>query len=76
MLVLCFHIVKFSNVPHFILVPLFLSRIIKRKDYSKETAKLPSHRDPIIIRSRAKEMSTSGPSPIDKNTHEIALLKE
>ena len=37
---------------------------------------LPSHRDPIITRSRAKEMSTSGPSPIEENAHEIALLKE
>ena len=37
---------------------------------------LPSHRDPIITRSHAKEMSTSGLSPIKENTYEIALLKE
>ena len=34
------------------------------------------HRDPIITKSRAKEMSTSSPYPIEENTHEIALLKE
>ena len=39
-------------------------------------SKLLSHHDPIITRSRAKEVSTSGPSLIEENTHEITLLKE
>ena len=45
--------------------------IVQRKQ-----SKLPSHRDLIINRTHAKEMSTSGPSPIKENTHEITLLKE
>ena len=38
--------------------------------------KLPSHRDPIITRTCAKEMSTSGLSPVEENVTKIALLKE
>ena len=48
-----------------------MEKIAQRKH-----SKLPSQCDPIIIRSRAKEMSTSDPSPIEENTHEITLLKE
>jgi len=48
----------------------------KEKRFLKGNSPLPSHRDPIITRSCAKEMSTSGPSLIEENTHEIALLKE
>ena len=76
MFVLCFHIVKFSNVPHFFPIPFFsFLGLYKEKITQRKPSKSPSHRDPIITRFRAK-MSTNGPSPIEENTYEINLLKE
>ena len=42
----------------------------------RSQSKLPPRRDPIVTRSRTREMSTSGTSPYEENAQEIALLKE
>ena len=39
-------------------------------------AKLPPHHDPIVTRSHAREMSTSGTSPLEETVQEVDLLKE
>ena len=67
---MCFHIVKYTSF----LSPPILSqdqKIAKRKQ-----SKLPSHRDSIITRSRAREMSTNGPSTLEVNLVEFAQMKE
>ena len=69
-LALCFHIVKCTPF----LSPPILSqdqKIAKRKQ-----SKLPSHRDPIITRSYAREMSTSRPSTPEVSPAEFAQMKE
>ena len=69
-LVLCFHIVKRNP---------FLSPLILYQDQKiakKKQAKLSPRRDPIIIRSHTRKMSTSGTSPHEENAQEIYLLKE
>ena len=66
-LVLCFHIVKCTSF----LSPPILSwgqKIAKMKQ-----SKLPPRRDPIITRSRIKEMSTSGTSPHEENAQESSF---
>ena len=67
---LCFHFVK--RTP-FLSLPTISQdqKIAKMKQ-----AKLPPHRDPIITRSRTREMSTSGTSPLKETVQEVALLKE
>ena len=67
---LCFHLVKCTPI----LSPLILHK--DQKIAKKKQAKLPPHYDPIVTRSRAREMSTSGTSPHKENAQEIALLKE
>ena len=46
-------------------------KVAKRKQ-----SKLPPHRDPIITRSHAREMSTSGPSILKVSPTEFAQMKE
>ena len=67
---LCFHFVKCT--------PFLSSPIISQdqKIAKKKQSKLPPHRDPIITRSRAREMSTNGTSPHKETIQEVALLKE
>ena len=66
-----------SNVPHFSPIPFFSvpgsqrEKIAQRKQF-----KLPPHRDPIITRSRAREMSTSEPSTPEVNVTEFVQMKE
>ena len=65
-LVLCFHIVK--RIP-------FLSPLILYQDQKiakKKQSKLPPHRDPIITKSHAREMSTSGPSTPEMSSAQFA----
>ena len=69
-LVLCFHILKCT---------MFLSLPILSQDQKiakKKQSKLPPHHDPIVIRSHARDMSTSGTSPHEEDAQEIFLLKE
>ena len=42
----------------------------------RKQSKLPPHCDPIITRSCAKEMSTSGPSTPEVSPVEFAQMKE
>ena len=67
---LCFHFVKRTL---FLSLPTISQdqKIAKKKQF-----KLPPHCDPIITRSRTKEMSTSGTSPHEETVQEVALLKE
>ena len=67
---LYFHIVKYTSF----LSPLKLSQ--DQKIAKKKQSKLPPHRDPIITRSCAKEMSTSGPSTPEVSPTEFAQMKE
>ena len=60
-----------SNAPHFFHFPLSKDQNIAKK----KQAKLSPCRDPIVTRSRAREMSSSGTSPHEENAQEIALLK-
>ena len=67
---LCFHIVK---------CPPFLSPPILSKDQKiakKKQSKLPQHRDPIITRSHAREMSASGTSTLEVNHVEFPRMKD
>ena len=67
---LCLYIVKCTS---------FLSPPILYKDQNiakKKQSKLPPHRDPIIPRSRAREMSTSGPLTLKVSPVEFAQMKE
>ena len=67
---LCFHIVKCTS---------FLSSHILSQDQKiakKKQSKLPPRPDPIVTRSRAREMSTSGTYPHEEDAQEISLLKE
>ena len=61
-----------SNAPHFFHFPLSKDQNIAKK----KQAKLPPRRDPIVTRSRAREMSSSGTSPHEENAQEITLLKK
>ena len=78
MFVLCLHFIKFSNVPSYLSRPilLFFPGLQRENIAQRKQSKLPSHRDLIITRSRAKKMSTSGPSPVEENANDITLLKE
>ena len=67
---LCFHIVECTSF----LSPSFVSQ--DQKIAKKKQSKLPPHRDPIITRSCAKEMSTSGPSTPEVSPVEFAQMKE
>ena len=67
---LCFHIIKCN---------LFLSPPILSQDQKiakEKQSKLPPRCDPIVTRSRTREMSSSGTSPHEENAQEIALLKD
>ena len=69
-LVLRFHLVKCTP---------FLSLPTLSQDHKiakKKQAKLPPHHDPIITRSRAREMSTSGPSTPEVDPAKFAQMKE
>ena len=68
-MVLCFHLVKCNP---FLSLPFLKDQKIAKKKQSK----LPPHRDPIIIRSRAREMSTSGTPPHKETTQEVIFLKK
>jgi len=68
-LVLCFTL---SNAPYFFHFPLSQDQKIAKR----QQAKLPPHCDPIITRSRAREMFTSGTSPLEETFQEVAFLKE
>ena len=61
-----------SNAPRLFHSPLSQDQKIAKKKQSK----LPPHRDPIVTRSRARKMSTSGTYPYEETVQEIALLKE
>ena len=67
---LCFHIVKHT--------PLLSPPILPKgqKIAKKKHAKLPPCHDPIVTKSRIREMSTSSISPHEENAQEITLLKE
>ena len=69
-LVLCFHVIKCTPFHS----PPILSQ--GQKIAKKKQAKLPPRRDPIVTRSRVREMSTSGTSPHEENAQEITLQKE
>ena len=69
-LVLCFHIVKCTP---FLLPPILYK---DQKIAKKKQSKLLPHHDPIITRSRAREMSTSGPSTPKVSLTEFAQMKE
>ena len=69
-LVLFSHIVKCTPS----LSPPILSQ--DQKIAKKKRSKLRPRRDPIVITSHAREMSTSSTSPHEENAQEIALLKE
>ena len=67
---LCFHIVKHTS---------FISPLILPQDQKidkKKQAKLPPRCDPIVTRSCAREMSTSGTSFDEETVQEVAFLKE
>ena len=66
----CFHFVKCTPFPS----PPTISQ--DQKIAKKKQAKLPPRHDPIVNRSRAKEMSTSGASPHEETIQEVAILKE
>ena len=59
---------------HSFLLPPTISQ--DQKIAKKKHSKLPPHRDPIITRSCAREMSTSGTSSHKETIQEVALLKE
>ena len=67
---LCFHFVK--RTP-FLSFPTISQG---QKIAKKKQAKPPSRCDPIVTKSRAREMSTSGTSPYEENAQEIAILKK
>ena len=67
---LCFHFVK--HTPFLSLPTIFKDQKIAKRKQSK----LPPYRDPIITRSRAREMSTNGTSSHEETIQEVALLKE
>ena len=59
-LVLCFHFVKCTLL-------LSLPTISNDQKIAKmKLSKLPPYRDPIITRSRTREMSTNGTSPYEE----------
>ena len=67
---LCFHIVECTSF----LSPSFVSQ--DQKIAKKKQSKLPPGRDPIVTRSCAREMSTSGTSSHKETIQEVGLLKE
>ena len=68
-MVLCFHLVKCNP---FLSLPFLKDQKIAKKKQSK----LPPHRDPIITRSRAREMSTNGPSTPEVDHAKFSKMKE
>ena len=67
---LCFHIVKCTP---FLLPPILYK---DQKIAKKKQSKLLPHHDPIITRSRAREMSTNGPSTPKVSPIEFTQMKE
>ena len=66
---LCFHLDKCTL---FLLFPFLKDQKIAKK----KQAKRPPRCDPIVTRSRAREMFISGTSPHEEIILEVALLKE
>ena len=67
---LCFHFVKHTP---FLSLPTISQ---DQKIDKKKQAKLPPRCDPIVTRSCAREMSTSGTSFDEETVQEVAFLKE
>ena len=63
--------------PYLFPIPFFSFPSLKREKIAqRKQSKLPPHHDPIITRSRAREMSTSDPSASKVSVAKFIQMKE